>query len=167
MIDFRLSTQFLQVCAPSVSGASTGVSTPAFSKQSTLKRITLMKSTKSLWAAGLAALAILFAIPSMASADNCRNQGRCSRCGGGVYANYVVVGYDRCGHPIYSWVPVAHSCQVRHYAPRPVYPSRGYTSNDGCRNGSRSGYGYGYGGNYYGGRPCPPSRGGFSINFGF
>lgn len=128
-------------------------------------------------AAGLAALAMLFVLPSMASADHDRrSQGHCSRCGSDIYANYVVVGYDRCRHPIYSWVPVAHRCQSYGYAPRPVYPRQGYyngysgynggyngynRSNGGCRNGSS------YGGGYYGRPVCPPSRGGFSITFGF
>jgi len=129
-----------------------------------------MKHTNSLWATGLAAFALLFALPSMASADHGRRcQGHCSRCGDEMFATYALVGYDHCRRPIYSWVPVAHRCSSYHSHGHAVYPSRGYgySNRGGDCPDNRGSYGYG-GRTYYGGRPvCPPSRGGFSISFGF
>lgn len=125
-----------------------------------------MKFTNSLWATAMAAFALFLAVPSPASADHDhgrRCHGCCNRCGNSLYSTHVIVGYDRCGHPIYSWVPVSHSCSTRHgynynhgysYG-RPVYQAPNYYSRGGCRQPIVV--------NPY----CPPSRGGFHITFGF
>jgi hypothetical protein len=130
-----------------------------------------MKSTNTVWATAMAAFALLFAIPSLASADHDhgrRCHGCCNHCGVSLYSNHVIVGYDRCGHPIYSWVPVSHSCMTRSQPRygysygssygsfgRPVYRNPSYYSRGGCPDRIVT----------Y--PQCPPSRGGFSISFGF
>lgn len=87
--------------------------------------------------AGLAIALTLGALaPTTARADH----------GSSGYYVTRLVGYDRCGHPVYQkcWVPVCN--------PRPVCPPSGY--------GYSSGYRPSYGGGGYGYRP------GFSIQFG-
>jgi hypothetical protein len=124
-----------------------------------------MKLTNSVWATAMAAFALFFALPSLASADHGRRcQGSCNRCGNSLYSNYVIVGYDRCGHPIYSWVPVAHRCAIR------SVPSYGYYGRPVYRGPVYGGPVYGRGGcpDRFVPRPvCPPPRGGVSITFGF
>ena len=67
----------------------------------------------------------------------------------------VLVGYDRCGHPIYRQVETYSRCEPRSYYQAPTY----YRSSSYGRS-------YDYGRSYRDSR-CSSSRSRFSVGFGF
>lgn len=85
-----------------------------FNPHHTMKKITLL----------LALCVSFFALaPSTALADHRHHHSSCERrvayrcgsCGDSVYQELRLVGYDRCGRPVYDWVNVGHSCHHHHY----------------------------------------------------
>ena len=68
----------------------------------------------------LAALAVLglgfAAAPPSAEAGGCQTRlsHHCGSCRGPVYKSSIIVGYQRCGTPIFRWVTAPHTCRHRH-----------------------------------------------------
>ena len=118
--------------------------------------------TRSFKVTLLAALSLLglgfIAAPTSAEANGC-NQPRtlvshhCGRCGTPVYKSYVIVGYQRCGAPIFRWVVQPHTC--RHHG-GPIW-------GGGHHGGGHHGGGH-HGGGHGGGHI---SGGGISITLPF
>ena len=100
------------------------------------------RSLKSILLASLALVATAFAFaPASAKADHSRYAGRCGSCNSAIYQQQVFTGcYDHCGHPIYRWVTVSHSCRSNYDR----YRSQSYRDY-GYRSSSSYGYrSYGY-----------------------
>ena len=88
----------------------------------------------------LAALALLglgfAAAPTNAEAGGCQTRlsHHCGSCRGPVYKSSIIIGYQRCGAPIFRWVTAPHTCRHSHsYSRYPSYrtcrPSFGYGSS--------------------------------------
>ncbi len=63
--------------------------------------------------AALALAGVAFTVaPTTAEAghDCSRYSHRCGSCGTPVYQRQVIVGYTRCGDPIFRWVTSSHRC---------------------------------------------------------
>lgn len=69
-----------------------------------------------------------------------RQQGStCGSCGGEVYRQRVVVGYDRHGHPTFAWRTAFHRC-----APRSHGGGHGSSSHGSGHGGGDSNHGGGH-----------------------
>jgi hypothetical protein len=78
-----------------------------------------------------------FVSPTSAEAYDCGHQRVVgyTRCGRPIYSVYQVVGYDRCGHPIGRWVTQSSYCGCRTCNP----PRYGSDCDHGHHHSSRRG----------------------------
>lgn len=62
-------------------------------------------------ALALAGVAFTFAPTTAKAGPDCsRYSHRCGSCSTPVYQRQVIVGYTRCGDPIFRWVTSSHRC---------------------------------------------------------
>ncbi|MCB1230293.1 MAG: hypothetical protein KDN19_08510 [Verrucomicrobiae bacterium] len=78
------------------------------------------RSFKTAALAALALLGMAFAVvPTTAKAGggyDSRYSHRCDSCDSRIYEHRVIVGYTRCGDPIYRWVTDSHRCHHDRYS---------------------------------------------------
>ncbi len=99
------------------------------------------RSLKTAIVAALALMGIAFTVvPTTAEAGpSSRYSHRCGSCDARIYERPVIVGYTRCGDPVYRWVPVSHRCSSHGHGHGHGYSHRGYVEPHDVISGIVSG----------------------------
>lgn len=95
------------------------------------------RSSKVTLLAALAVLGLGFAAaPTSAEAGGCQTRlsHHCGSCRGPVYQSSIIVGYQRCGAPIFRWVAAPHTCRHNHSHSRFHSHGRTYRPSFGYGN---------------------------------